>query len=232
MLDVHTHIMPGVDDGSRSVEQSLLMLKKEAEQGVAAVVLTPHYEAQRESPAEFVQRRSTAQKQLLAALNNEDGLPELITGAEVAFFDGISRVKELQSLCIEGTSCMLIEMPFCAWSRRMLDELAILQQVCGVKPILAHIERYRAFQPANLFEQLSEGGIWLQCNTSFFTRWQTALPAMAMLKRHLVNFVASDCHGIEHRPPDVGIAMEKIQKKLGKEALEFLRWNEQRLLGG
>ena len=230
MLDVHTHILPGIDDGSRSVEQSLTMLRAEAEQGVKTVMLTPHYRATRESPAEFAGRRAAAEARLREAVGDQEGLPALYCGAEVEFFEGLSHVEELEPLCIGGGSVMLIEMPFCPWNRRMLAEISALQQHRGVQPILAHIERYRSFQPKGLWEELSDRGVWLQCNTSFFRRWQTSRIAMSMLKRRLVDFVATDSHDPERRAPDLGAAMEKIESKLGREALDFLRSGEEALL--
>ena len=230
MLDVHTHILPGIDDGSRSVEQSLTMLRAEAEQGAKTVMLTPHYRATRESPAEFAGRRAAAEVRLREAVGDQEGLPALYCGAEVEFFEGLSHVEELEPLCIGGGSVMLIEMPFCPWNRRMLAEISALQQHRGVQPILAHIERYRSFQPKGLWEELSDRGVWLQCNTSFFRRWQTSRIAMSMLKRRLVDFVATDSHDLERRAPDLGAAMEKIESKLGREALDFLRSGEEALL--
>lgn len=231
MLDVHTHILPGIDDGSRSVEQSLTMLRAEAEQGMKTVMLTPHYRATRESPAEFAGRRAAAEARLREAVGDQEGLPALYCGAEVEFFEGLSHVEELEPLCIGGGSVMLIEMPFCPWNRRMLAEISALQQHRGIQPILAHIERYRSFQPKGLWEELSDRGVWLQCNTSFFRRWQTSRIAMSMLKRRLVDFVATDSHDPERRAPDLGAAMEKIGAKLGREALDFLRSGEEALLG-
>ena len=231
MLDVHTHILPGIDDGSRSVEQSLTLLRAEAEQGVKTVMLTPHYRATRESPAEFAGRRAAAEARLREAVGDQEGLPALYCGAEVEFFEGLSHVEELEPLCIGGGSVMLIEMPFCPWNRRMLAEISALQQHRGIQPSLAHIERYRSFQPKGLWEELSDRGVWLQCNTSFFRRWQTSRIAMSMLKRRLVDFVATDSHDLERRAPDLGAAMEKIGAKLGREALDFLRSGEEALLG-
>lgn len=232
MLDIHTHILPGMDDGSRSVEQSIRMLEKEAQQGVSAVVMTPHYDAARESPERFALRKAESERRLLVALGDRGGIPDLISGAEVAFFEGISRVEDLKPLCIGGAKFMLIEMPFCPWNRRMLGELDELRQVRGVQPILAHIERYRSFQTAGLFEELSEKGFWQQCNTSFFLQWQTSRQAMHLLKHRVIHFVASDCHGMNHRPPNLGEAMEKIERKLGAHAITFLRENKKMLLGG
>lgn len=232
MLDLHTHILPGMDDGSRSIEQSIAMLQLETEQGVDTVVLTPHYDAEREAPADFARRRAEAEFQLRGALGFHPGLPSLLCGAEVAYFEGLSHVADLQPLCIGQTGTMLVEMPFCPWNRRMLGDLFELQQRHGIRPILAHIERYRAFQPAGTFEELRQSGVWLQCNASFFLRWQTRSQAMSLLRQHLVHFIASDCHSLDHRPPNVGSAMERVEKKLGAEAVAFLAQNKDALLGG
>lgn len=232
MLDLHTHILPGMDDGSRSVKQSIRMLEIEAEQGVDTVVMTPHYDAGKESPMAFALRKAKAERKLLEALGDRSGIPDLLSGAEVAFFEGISRVETLKPLCIGGARFILIEMPFCTWNKRMLGELDVLRQVRGVQPILAHIERYRSLQPAGLFDELSEKGFWQQCNTSYFLHWQTSRQAMSMLKHRVVHFIASDCHGPEYRPPNLGETMAKIEKKMGGQVMTFLRENEKALLGG
>ena len=232
MVDIHTHILPCMDDGSSNLEQSILMLKEMVNQGVDTVVLTPHYDARRESPVEFIQRRNIAADNLQRALGNTNVSVKLMLGAEVAYFEGMSHVEDLDALCIDGTRCMLLEMPFCVWGQRILSEIEVLQQVRGVRLILAHIERYRAFLPNSVFTELSENGVWLQCNTSFFVRWRTYLPAMTMLKRHLVHFIASDCHNLESRPPNLGETMERIRRKSRSETIEFLLRNEQMLLGG
>lgn len=232
MLDLHTHILPGVDDGSRSVEQSLAMLECEAKQGVDTVVLTPHFLARRESPTSFLMRRSAAEQKLRAAMSEHPGLPDVLLGAEVAFFDGMCRSEELDLLCIGNTRAMLIEMPFCEWNRRMLNELEEIQHFRGIQPILAHVERYRSFLPDGLIQQLSDNGVWIQINASHVLRWQTSRRAMNMLKRQSVNFVASDCHNLEQRKPNVGEAIQKIRRKLGNQGLELLGCSEAALLGG
>ncbi len=232
MLDLHTHILPGVDDGSRSVEQSIAMLQCQAKQGVDTVVLTPHFLARRESPSSFLKRRSAAEQKLRAALSETAGLPDVLLGAEVAFFDGMCRSEELDLLCIGHTRAMLIEMPFCEWNRRMLNELEEIRHFRGIQPILAHVERYRSFVPDALIEQLNQDGMWIQINASHVLRWQTSRHAMAMLRRQSVHFVASDCHNLEQRKPNAGEAMEKIRRKLGNQGLELLGRSEAALLGG
>ena len=88
--DFHSHILPCVDDGSHSVEESLQMLRMEAEQGVTHVVLTPHFYAKHDSPERFLQRRAAAWETLQAAMAGEEGLPQITLCAEVYYFPGIS----------------------------------------------------------------------------------------------------------------------------------------------
>lgn len=232
MLDLHTHILPGMDDGSRSVEQSLAMLAMEAEQGVDAVALTPHYTANRESPAEFIQRRRAAEQLLRSALRDKPGMPRLIPGAEVAYFDGMSRAEETPLLCLENTRAMLVEMPFCRWTNRMLSELEELRHMRQVQPVMAHVERYLAFQDRDMVDQLLDLGMWIQVNGSFFLQWQTSGRAMRLLRDGCIHFLGSDSHNLKDRAPDLGQAMAKIEKKLGPEALEFLAQREKLLLEG
>lgn len=232
MLDIHTHILPGMDDGSQSVEQSLAMLEEEARQGVHTVVMTPHFLANREAPERFIQRRVQAEYTLKSCTAARRDLPVLLTGAEVAFFDGMCRAEALEQLCIEGTNAMLIEMPFCRWNRRMLAELDELRQLRGIQPILAHIERFMTYQPAGTVEKLIEDGMLIQINASFATRWQTSRQALSMLKREQIHFVASDCHNMDQRKPNLGEAMSKIERKLGAPAMEYLWTNQNMLLGG
>lgn len=232
MLDLHTHILPGMDDGSRNAEQSLAMLAMQVQQGVDAVALTPHYTANQESPAEFVQRRRIAEQALRSALSDKPGMPRLIPGAEVAYFDGISRAEETPLLCLENTRAMLVEMPFCRWSSRMLAELEELRHMRRIQPVMAHVERYLAFQERDIVEQLLDRGMWIQVNSSFFLRWQTSGKAMRMLREGCIHFIGSDSHNLKERAPDLGQAMAKIEKKLGREALEFLAQREKLLLEG
>ena len=110
MVDFHTHILPGMDDGSRDVEQSLAMLRMEREQGIETVVLTPHFYARQNAPARFLERRSQSFQKLSAAL--DESCPRLLLGAEVQYFDNMDRAEEIGSLCIGDTGVLLLEMPF------------------------------------------------------------------------------------------------------------------------
>lgn len=232
MLDLHTHILPKMDDGSKSSRQSIRMLRRETKQGVTHVVLTPHFYPHREAPERFLKRRAASMQALREKMDERTELPEVILGAEVAYFTGIGRFEGIESLCIGDTQAVLIEMPFSRWNSSMIEELVVLRESRGIQPIIAHIERYMRYQPHGTVDQLHEAGIWIQANAEFFQRWQTSWIAMRMLKRHRIQFIGSDCHATGTRPPNYGAAIARIEKRLGKHAIEYLKRMERRLLEG
>ena len=103
MLDTHTHILPQMDDGSKSVRQSIRQLRREAKQRISNVLLTPHFYASKEAPEAFFARRDESFAALKAGMADTEGLPRLHLGAEVTYFNGISRVEGLSRFCISGT---------------------------------------------------------------------------------------------------------------------------------
>ena len=232
MLDLHTHILPGMDDGSKNLRQSMKMLANEKKQGVTNVVLTPHFYAFRESPDTFLARRKTAAALLESGAAGEKGLPNRFLGAEVAFFTGMSRAEAIDGLCIGKTNALLVEMPFERWTPGVYEELSYLVSNRGICPIIAHVERYMWYQPRSSIRKLCGTGVRIQANTSFFTRWQTSLLAMHMLKRHEIHFIGSDCHNMKTRPPNMGDAVSRIEKILGKGVLSYMERMEQWLLEG
>ena len=124
MMDFHSHILPGADDGSRSVEESLAMLKMAAEQGVRHMVATPHFYAHHDDPAAFLERRAEAWQRLAEAMTRQPGLPDISLGAEVYFFRGISQSDVMEDLIIQGTRCLLVEMPESPWTDLMSPRLS------------------------------------------------------------------------------------------------------------
>ena len=90
VTDFHSHILPGIDDGSASLQESIAMLKMEAEQGIRHVVATPHFYPRHDSPERFLSRRDDAEARLREEMEKYPWLPSLEIGAEVYFFRGIS----------------------------------------------------------------------------------------------------------------------------------------------
>lgn len=224
MIDLHSHVLPGMDDGSKNVEESLAMLKASADQGIRCMAATSHFYPEENSPEVFLRRREAAFQQLAAARDGD--LPHLFPGAEVYYFDGISRNAEIGALCIEGTSLLLLEMPFMTWSGRMVTEIRQLQNRSDTTVMLAHVERYLSYQKKNVWEELLDCGVLMHCNASFFLSWKTKRKALRMLKQGKIHFVASDCHNVTTRPPRIGEAL----KVIGGEGRNILEENRRRYL--
>lgn len=222
-IDMHTHIIPELDDGSKSVEQSLEMLKREAEQGVSSVVLTPHFYAWENSPEEFLKRRSKKLENLLSELKNSgESVPKLSVGAEVLFFEGMGSCEALKNLAVLGTNYLLLEMPFSPWNKRTIEEVQKIKSFLKLIPIIAHIDRYMPLQPDKYIAELLKMDVLIQVNAEFFTERRTKRKALGFLEEGFVHFVGSDCHNTGDRAPNLEKASEIVSKKLGSEAVDYV----------
>lgn len=136
IVDLHTHILPKMDDGSDSIETSLAILHTLWNDGVDVVCATSHYYRERETVEEFVERRSRSAASLRKAIRKVtkegqesmagNGLPVFFAGAETAFFSGISECDRLNDLCLEGTRTLMLEMPFREWTGMEHGEVILL----------------------------------------------------------------------------------------------------------
>lgn len=221
MTDFHSHLLPGMDDGSDSVSTSIRMLDMWRRQGIGQVIATPHFYAEHTTPERFLRRRAQARDALLEALAGQADVPRLRFGAEVRFFDGISGAEALPSLCLEGTGLLLLEMPFVRWTERMLGEVEEIR-MRGIRPVIAHLERYMDFNPKKLLRRLMEMDVFIQCNAEFFLSRRTSRRAMHMLGEDWIHFLGSDAHNTTSRPPNLGDALALIEKKLGRRAIDRL----------
>lgn len=220
MIDFHSHILPGIDDGSASPEMSIEMLRMEAQQGVTCVVATPHFYPQYDNAEQFLLKRSQAEQMLRSEMEKHTDLPQVIVGAEVAYFRGISEAESLPLLTINDSNCILIEMPPAPWSKVFYEELEAIWTKRGIVPIVAHIDRYIApLATCGIPRTLAQMPVLVQANASFFTEWFTASMAMRMLKADQIHLLGSDCHNTTVRKPDLGAALARIEEKMGSDAL-------------
>lgn len=218
MIDWHNHILPGMDDGSRNTAESIAMIKMQTADGVTTVIATPHFYANDESVEAFLERRKKAAAQLEDAL--DENAPEILLGAEVRYYQGISRMENLKALRIQNSKLLLLEMPMTCWTEYMIRELTELAGKGGIQIVLAHVERYLKLQKKSTWERLLESGILMQSNASFFLGFGSKKKAISLLKKGKINFIGSDSHNTTSRPPMLKKAFDVIQKKLGCEYVE------------
>ena len=230
--DFHSHILPGIDDGSKSVRMSIAMLRRLAAQGITRVVATPHFYAHQNSPEKFFARRDAAESTLRQAMAQVSGLPEVIVGAEVCYFPGMSGTDLLPALTIGSTSYILVEMPHGPWTQGMYRELENIRNRHGLMPIIAHVDRYiKPLQQYGIPDRLYDMEMVVQANAGFFMDWRTRRLAVKMLENDRIHLLGSDCHDMSDRPPYLAGAMDTIRQKLGEEALHRIAEYESYILG-
>lgn len=222
MIDWHNHVLPKMDDGSRNMAESIAMMQAQAAQGVTMVIATPHFYANDESVDSFLERRSRSAQALCE--QRQDALPALRLGAEVRYYPGISRMKNLSALCIENSHLLLLEMPMSRWTESMVRELIEMSGRNGICLVLAHIDRYFSLQSKETWSRLLDNGILMQSNASFFSTMITKHKALTLLKEGYIHLLGSDCHNMTSRPPQIGKAFDLIQKRFGADY--FRQMNE------
>lgn len=235
MTDLHTHILCGMDDGARNAEMSLQMLKAEQAQGVDTVVLTPHFYRHRETAPEFLRRRKQAVEQLqqhLEQLPPEEraALPKVVLGAEVTWVPNLMDCEDLDKLCLNGTKYLLLELPYGKWDHALVDQVYDLMTKTGLIPVLAHLDRYRGLQQPQQLRDILELELPVQVSSATFLHLTSRSYGLRALQQY-AHVVASDCHDCRRRPPDLGDAMQIIEKKLGREAAVAIDGNA-RLFAG
>ena len=217
-IDLHSHILPQLDDGSDSVEMSLAMLYQMAEQGVDVVCATSHYYAKHSSIPAFCERRAEALERLSSVLTED--LPQVLPAAEVAYFLRMEE-QDLTPLCIQGTRTLMLEMPFADWTSLQLETVEALVLDCRYDVVLVHPERF-CFSKSNRhkLEKLAELPIGLQVNAGSLLRWGTRRLALDLLQMAQYPLLGSDCHNLTSRPPNLKEGRKVVMQKLGEAFLK------------
>ncbi len=228
IVDFHSHILPGIDDGSKDLAMSQEMLSRMKQTGVDTVVATPHFYGNRTSQERFLQRRARAYEAVMTIPETER--PEIRLGAEVAFYSGLTRQNDLSQLLIEGTNTLLLEMPFSVWTDFELNEVADLCLTHRFDVVIAHLERYVDIEPKRMLDQLQQLPIHVQINAGTLLPWRSRKPWLNMFRDGKAEILGSDCHNLSSRAPNLMQAREIIHRKLGDPVLRRIDENTEKLL--
>ncbi len=225
MTDIHCHILPGFDDGSGSLAESLAMARMAAATGVSAMVATPHFPGRADSLErlpELMEKFST----LREAVAREEIPLRLIPGAEILCLPETAELARQRLLpTIGDTSYFLTEFYFNAQGSFMTEMLAELA-AAGYRPVVAHPERYRAVQQdMGLMEHWFRSGFVLQLNKGSVLGAfgpQVQRTALEIASRGLAHLIASDAHGAESRTPHMGRLRRWVDDHCDPEYAEIL----------
>lgn len=216
LVDIHSHILPAVDDGAIDVETSLKLLKMCKEQGITDVIATPHFDASFNNIDEFQYIVAQALDELNDATDGD--LPNVHTGCEVYYFKGIGKSQGIKPLTLCGSRYILLELPNTTIDNTILKDITDLSDVLGLVPIIAHIERYaneKGFK--ELLKLISKGVAYAQINAPSLLDSPFRRTVIKLIKNGMVSFIATDTHSVVHRPPMLKEALDVVAQKFGDE---------------
>lgn len=220
LCDLHCHIIPGVDDGAKDLDEALTLLKMQYDEGVRNIIVTPHYRiGMFEEPMKKVLQNYLKIKSAAKEIGR-DGI-SLYLGCEVYMSREVLDVlKRNDRPTMAGTRYVLTEYSSSS-SLKEIRDYVYLMISSGYIPIIAHVERYREIrEDTEGISQLKNLGAKIQVNAGSIigrSGWRVKRACKRLMCEDLIDFVASDCHDIKHRVPNLGKCALYIEKKMGSE---------------
>ena len=193
VIDFHSHILPGADHGSSSLEESLLQLGLARQNGVKRIVATSHFYPDRHDIEDFLKNRDSSWD-LLKENSDAGERPKVALGAEVLICDGIERLEGLERLCVQGTNVILIELPFSIFKNEYRESVFRLVKR-GLNVVLAHADRY---DPEDI-ETLLECGAKIQLNADSLSSFSLRPHIKDWILRGEVVAIGSDIHSADKK---------------------------------
>ena len=218
MIDIHSHILPFLDDGAKSEEQAMIMLEIAKSEGITSIIATPHYHGLKKSA--FSEKVQESVEQLQEKLLARDINITLYPGNEIYYFQDVEKeLADGQVNTLAGSRYVLTEFHPGEDYQYINMGLSNLERH-GYYPVLAHIERYEnLFNKKERIWDLKNSGVQIQVNASSFTAKGIGNAyrkrAMWLLKEQLIDYVATDSHSDKHRAPRVRECEKILRKKAG-----------------
>lgn len=225
MIDIHCHLLPNIDDGPSSWEESLEMARIASQDGIRVAITTPHWiqgTKWEPNPQEIKQKVYELNKRLK---ENEISL-DVLPGMEVGISENLPKlVSSGEVLTLGGSRYLLVETPFVSIPHG-IEEVIFNLKAMGIYPILAHPERNQELQrnPRKILE-LTGAGTFIQVTSGslcgdFGERAKRC--AVQFAKDGVIDAVASDAHSTERRPPVVTSGLKVLEELIGKDQTETL----------
>ena len=219
MTDIHCHCLPDLDDGCKTKDESLTLLRQSKKDGIDAIFATPHY-YRRQSIADFLAKRQRAWERIESTVQSTE-YPRIVLGAEVAYFNGITWEENLPALCLGKSRFLLLELPTTPWTPQLFRDLYTLSG--SVNIILAHLERYTRFQDKKALESVCDMGLMIQMNAESLLSLSGRHSAVQLLRSGKVSVMGSDAHNLSSRPQNLARGYEIATQKCPEAAARLRR---------
>ena len=227
-FDIHSHILPCVDDGATDIDNAVQLLETAKENGISHILATPHFYPSEDSLEAFLSRTKSAYNELKAKIGERD-LPEIYLGSEILYFIGMGTAENLFALTLNGSKYILLELGGSDINKFLFKDLLELKKR-GYTPIIAHFERYTKLKGfKKLFSFVKANGIIVQINTIALTVPLYVRFLKKVLKNNIFCVLATDAHSLDRRPPILNSVLDIIKQKLGNKYHDRLIENSQKL---
>ncbi len=231
--DMHSHILPGVDDGAQNLEDSLVLIDRLKKAGITDICLTPHYYTHKESMYDFVERRDKAYEALKTKVGNNVNLH---LGAEVFVTDYLFTTPyDLSKVCYNGTKYMLTEFGYrSTFQGDTLKNINNLMNNHGITPVLTHVERYPyLLKHPDALEELIYMGVLIQSNACSYSEFSLKRKLTKLLANGYIHVIGSDAHSLNRNSPDAFVTLEEHLKKKGiEDIINNINLNSRKILSG
>lgn len=221
--DMHSHILPGVDDGCKTADDSLRLIRLHLENGVNNICLTPHFYTHYESIDDFLSRRQQAFEGL------EKAVPEnvsLCLGAEVYVTRYLFNNEDISSVCYGNSRYMLTEFSYSSsFNGESMNMLVKIKDNYGIIPVIPHIERYKnVFYNYGKLKELNDMGAIIQVNTSSLQGFRRKNHILKLIDKDLIHIIGTDAHSLEKGNPETyREACALIERKCGRQRLRKMQ---------
>ncbi|MBQ7187319.1 MAG: histidinol-phosphatase [Ruminococcus sp.] len=227
-IDFHSHILPGIDDGSRNIEESIALLDMMAEDGVDVVCATPHFYMHEISIDGFINRRNEAYESLKPHLKPEH--PKILLGAEVLYNHALVSCDDTPKLCLQGTDYLLWEMPYTQITSAIVSDTEELAGLNQLKIMVAHIERYLHFTSYNELSELMSLDVIGQINAVSLTKFSSRSKIKKLIKDGFVYLLGTDYHRTTSGHALLGEAEDIIRSKFDERMIKRIANNGEKVL--
>ncbi len=191
--DIHSHLLPGIDDGAADLAASRRGLSALTSVGITHLALTPHFYPMHTSFSHFLERREGAWQKLQTVPEAKNFVFSL--GAEVYFTENLFNHHDLSSVCYRGTRLMLTELETKDHFTPVMEKnLICLIEDYGITPVLAHIERYPFLHDRGLLSELRRMGCMFQLNLECFSSFLFRKKWIGLAETYVPVFLGQDVH--------------------------------------
>lgn len=235
MIDIHCHILPGIDDGPKSPEESLEMARGAVKEGITAIIATPHHKnGEYENNREKILQKTAELKELL----KKEKLPlEVLPGQETRIFGEFVEAYENGELLTlnDSNKYIFVELPF-RHVPRYTEQLLFEIELKGLVPIIVHPERNQGFmeRPELLYQLVKRGALTqvTAASVAGYFGGKTKKFTEQLIDANLAHFVSSDAHNVTNRAYKMNEAYELIRHKFGNDTVYTFKENAELLVEG